>query len=183
MSDERPETEGYQLESMFQLSLRSGLLIGASFVIQAIALLLYNGGVISSILFMAGAIGVPINLYRLGKRYRDNYRGGYVRYLELTNFLTWTFLASLVIAFLAFYISTSILFSDSTFISMMEESIELLTQMSQETDATYQEGLKLLRNITPLQLTWSLIANILVQGFIYIYIISLFIKRQPERIQ
>lgn len=43
MSDERPETEGYQLESMFQLSLRSGLLIGASFVIQAIALLLYNG--------------------------------------------------------------------------------------------------------------------------------------------
>lgn len=77
MSDERPETEGYQLESMFQLSL-SGLLIGTSFVIQAIALLLYNGGVISSILFMAGAIGVPINLYRLGKRYRDNYRGGYV---------------------------------------------------------------------------------------------------------
>ena len=81
-----------------------------------------------------------------------------------------------MVAFLAYFVAFSLLLKDATFIGMMEESLNLLQEMTKDIDG-YQEALSQLRGLTPLRIAWTVVFNMIVQGLLYIYIVSIFIKR------
>lgn len=165
---------------VLQHALAEGLKVGCLFLLQGISLLLYRWGIISSLLFIIGFIGIPILLYRMGVQLRDNSYGGYIKYMQVVSYLSWIYIASLVVAFLSYYVSCYILFNDPNFTAMLEESLEMLQEIAQNNEQ-YAMAIKAIQSITPIQLAWNIILNAFVNGVIYIYIIALFIKRKPEQ--
>ena len=167
---------GTVMQDLREQSWRDGLWLGCCYIAQALALLLYRFGIISTLLFVAGFVAVPVVIYKIGTWYRDLTKGGYARYLEVTGYLSWTYLASLMVAFLAYFVAFSLLLKDATFIGMMEESLSMLQEMTKDIDG-YQEALGQLRGLTPVRIAWTVVFNMIVQGLLYIYIVSIFIKR------
>lgn len=179
MNRQEPEIEkgtGTVMQDLREQSWRDGLWLGCCYIAQALALLLYRFGIISTLLFVAGFVAVPVVIYKVGTRYRDLTKGGYARYLEVTSYLSWTYLASLMVAFLAYFVAFSLLLKDATFIGMMEESLNMLQELTKDIDG-YEEALSQLRGLTPLRIAWTVVFNMIVQGLLYIYIVSIFIKR------
>lgn len=173
------ETKGPGSSGLIQLALSQGLKLGGIFFLQALSLLLYRLGFLSSILFLLGVIAIPIFIYRIGISFRDNYLNGYARYFQVAGYLSWTYLASLIVAFLAFYLSFTILWNDTDFLMLMEESLSVFEELAGQND-TYKASLEVLRNMTSFRLARSLVFNALFNGLIYIYIISIFIKKKPS---
>ncbi|WP_297719073.1 DUF4199 domain-containing protein [uncultured Porphyromonas sp.] len=176
MSEIDREVAVRRVRALREQSLRDGLWLGCCYIAQALALLLYGYGIISTLLFLAGFVAVPVVIYKVGTRYRDFLRGGYARYLEVTSYLSWTYMASLLVAFLAFYVAFSLLLRDATFIAMMEVSLKLFEEMTKDIEG-YKEAMSQMRDLTPLRIAWTVVFNMIVQGLLYIYIVSIFIKR------
>ena len=165
---------------LFQLAMYDGLSLGLLFVAQAGALLLYQLGIFSTLVLVAAIVGVPIALYIKGIRFRDQQMGGTVRYMQIVSYLSWSYMFAVGIGFISYLIATYLLFRDPTFIEMMEQSFALITELAKERGAEYEEAIASIRNITPLRLSGTIAIQTLFNGFIYIYIIGLFIKRSDN---
>lgn len=174
----RKEVEGRKV--FLQLAMYDGLKLGLLFVAQAGALLLYKQGIFSSLLLLAAIVGVPIMLYLLGVGFRDREMGGTIRYMQVVSYLSWAYMTAVGIGFIAYFLVTYILFSNPTFIAMMEQSYELLAEIARQSGAEYEEALATIRNITPLRFAGTIAIQALFNGLIYIYIIGLFIKRSDK---
>lgn len=179
MSEIDRETGKVRMRALREQSWRDGLWLGCCYIAQALALLLYGYGIISTLLFLAGFVAVPVVIYKVGTRYRDLARGGYARYLEVTSYLSWTYMASLLVAFLAYYVAFSLLLRDATFIEMMETSLKMFQEMTKDMEG-YNEAMDQMRDLTPLRIAWTVVFNMIVQGLLYIYIVSIFIKRNQS---
>lgn len=159
------------------LAMQNGLKLSLFFGIQAISMLLFRFGFISSILFLIGFIALPINIVLLGAQYRDQHLGGKIRYFQAVGFLTWSYMFSLIIGAVLFFIVFTIIFNDTNFLSMMDESIlimeELLKNTQQSTDIIHS-----IRMLTPKTMTLQFVISALFFGTIYIYIVGIFIRRK-----
>lgn len=161
----------------FQQTMTDGLQIGQLFVAQAVALLLYRFGIISSVLLLTAIFLVPLMLYQKGTTYRDLHMGGIIGYWEIVKYLSWTYLFAVIIGFVSYFLACYILFSNPEIMEVMEESIALATSIAKHYSISSLDTIESIKNITPLKLTSSIALNSLFNGLIYIYIISLFIKR------
>ena len=166
-----------QRKSFLQLAMYDGLKVGLLFMAQAIALLLYQLGSLSSLLLLASIIGVPVMLYILGVRFRDHQMGGSIRYIHIVSYLSWTYIFAIGIGFLSYFIATTLLFKDPTFVETMEKSFEIVTEIVQQNMAQDGEAMASLRNITPVRVSGAIAMQALFNGLIYIYIIGLVIKK------
>ena len=157
--------------------MQDGLQIGLLFVLQALSLLLYKWGLISTLIALCTLIGVPVRLYQLGKRYRDEYLDGEASYLQVVSHLSLTYLFSLILGMVAFYFALTFLARDMQFLSMLEESFQevesMLREMGQKVDT-----LEVLKDLTPRTLTIQICSNACITGLLYIYFIALFIRRK-----
>lgn len=162
--------------SFSQMAMRDGLKIGMFFILQCVAMLLYQLGIFASLLFIASIIAVPIIIYRIGVKLRDEHRGGYIRYMQAVGYLSWSYTFAMIVAFLGFYLTSRQLFSDPIFTSMMEDSLELFKELSKQSGSDSTEALSALSSITPLRFAGTMTMNALFNGLIYIYIIGLFLK-------
>lgn len=157
--------------------MQSGMIVGLFFVLQAISFLLYKQGIISSLLLIGGLIMVPVSLVLTAIKYRDRHLGGKMRYMEGVGYMMWTYLFALILAIVAFYISTRVLLNSPDFVALLEQSIEIAEQMMEGTEnaGLLSEGMS---SLTPQSFTLSFLSSSLFFGLIFIYIAGLFIKRR-----
>ena len=160
--------------------LYDGLKVGAFFALQALSLLLYRWGLFSTLLLIIGFVAVPVLLYRLTVQMREKTLEGYIRYMQAVSYMSWVYMASLVVAFLCFYFVSYLLFNDPVFISQVEQALELLQSMSAQGKEISAAMMEVMRGVTPIQMAGNIILNAFVNGMIYIYIVCLFIKRRAQ---
>lgn len=161
------------------LAMKNGLKIGVIFVVQAISMLLYRWGIISSLLFLMAFAAVPIYLVILGNQFRDNQLGGQIRYFQAVGFLSWSYIFSLILGAIAFYFAFNILFRDLNFLNQFEENISLLEELLAGREGS-EEIIASARNLTPWLMTSQFVVSALFFGVIYIYIVGIFIRRSNK---
>lgn len=173
-----PDPQPYKsvLAKYMTLAMQNGLKLGGLFALQAVSMLLYKFGIISSLLFLGAFIAVPIYLVILGNQFRDNQLGGQIRYTQAVGYLSWSYLFSLIVAAIVFFVAFTILFNDVYFLNMMEENIITLENILADTP-NGDEMMASIRNLTPRSVTIQTIVSALFFGVIYIYIVGIFIKR------
>lgn len=163
---------------MSQIAMRNGLRLGLLFVLLALSLLMYQWGILAVGLFLSVGIAIPIFIVVLGIQYRDKYLGGYASYVQLVAYLSWVYLLSMILLFLSHYFTFRVLFSDPTFVGMMEQSAEMVEQILQN-----NADIETLRTsydlMTPLRVATNITTSALFFGIIYVYIIALFIRKKP----
>lgn len=174
---EKKQKNNSALNLHMNLAMQNGLKLSALFGIQALSMLLYRFGFISSLLFIFGFVAVPVYIVLLGNQYRDKYLSGRIRYFQAVGFLTWCYLFSLIIATVIFFVVFTILFRDSYFLNMMDESILVMEDILQNSQKS-TEIINSIRMLTPKSMTFQFAISALFFGTIYIYIVGIFIRRK-----
>lgn len=167
--------------SLMSISMQDGLQVGLLFVLQALSLLLYQWGIISTLIALVAFVGVPIRLYQLGKQYRDGHLGGVASYLQVVSHLSLTYIFGLILGTVAFYFSLAFLARDPHFLEMMETSFAQMEVMLRDMGQDVAQ-MDILRSLTPKTLTLQISTNAFITGLLYIYFIALFIRRRVAQV-
>lgn len=162
--------------ALLQSAMRSGVEVGMFFLLQAASFLLYRWGLLSSLLFLVGFVMVPVMLVVVTLRHKRRQNQRTMRYMEAVGYMMWSYLFALIIATLSFYISSHLLLHDPAFIELLEQSMEILSQVTQD-DATTGAMREQLMGITPRSFTISSISSALFFGLIFIYLSAIFVRR------
>ena len=172
---ERPRS-GTNFNDYFNSAMRSALVVGVGFVLQALAVLTFQWGFISSLLYILGLVLVPILLYITGKRYFNTRVTGPIPYLSAAAYLFWTFLLSLIIAALVYYIAFYFMLRNPAITEALSQSIEMLGSVIED-DAMRTQLADSYAQMTPKSMTLSTCSTFFFFGTVYVYIIAIFLRR------
>lgn len=159
--------------------MKNGLKLGTLFVIQASAMLLYRQGAVSSLIFLISFIAIPIYHAVLGIRYREKNLGGFISYRHAVGYLLAIYIFALILGTIAYIVIFYILFNDPYFIEMMEQSVVMMEEILGDS----AKGIDLaeeMRGLTPKLIASQYMTTALFFGIIYIYIISIFIRKSKK---
>ena len=160
----------------FNSAMRSALVVGVGFLLQALAVLTFQWGFVSSLLYLVGLVLVPILLYITGKRYFDTQVTGPIPYLSAAAYLFWTFLLSLIIAALVYYIAFYFMFRNPAITEALSQSMEMIGSMMED-DAMRTQLADSYAQMTPKSMTLSTCSTFFFFGTVYVYIIAIFLRR------
>lgn len=174
-----PEMNGGRtnFNEYFNSAMRSALVVGSGFLLQALAIFLFEWGLISTMLYFIGLVAVPVLLYTTAKKYFDTQVTGAVPYLSAAAYLFWTFLLSLIIAALAYYGAFYAMFRNPAVLDAMSQSLEALKGMATD-KAMLDQMNETYSTMTPKSMTLSTCSTFFFLGIVYVYIIALFLRRK-----
>ena len=160
----------------FNSAMRSALVVGTGFVLQALSIMLFQLGLISTFLYFLGLAAVPVLLYTTAKRFFRTQVVGPVPYLSAAAYLFWTFLLSLIIAALAYYTAFYVMFRNPVVMDAMAQSME--TMKGLVTDKAMMDQItEAYSMMTPKSMTLSTCGTFFFFGTVYVYLVALFLRR------
>lgn len=173
-----PSDEGgrFAFGDYFNSAMRSALVVGIGFVLQALAITLFQWGLISTFLYFLGLVAVPVLLYTTAKKFFGTQVTGPVPYLSAAAYLFWTFLLSLIIAALVYYMAFYIMFRNPAVMDSLAQSMEAMKSFVTD-KAMLDRMTEAYSTMTPKSMTLSTCSTFFFFGTVYVYIIALFLRR------
>ena len=163
-------------QSFLQAMMWSGLLVGMGFVAQAVGMLFYRQPRFSTLFLTGGLVLIPVLLTQELRKYRLIVFGNRLSYSRCVTVMGVIYLFALIVATLAYLLVFTYLFRDPTFLAYIDQSIEVAGQMV-DSEADGEVLLKSYQGITPALMTRGVISLSFTLGMLYIFIASIFLRR------
>ena len=175
-SEVPPQGGDFAPGDYFNSAMRSALFVGIGFVLQALALVFWRLGLLSSLLYLVGLILVPVLLFVRAKNHFEVEAPGPVPYLTASAYLFWTLMLSLIIAALVLYGAFYLLLHDPAFLETLEQT---MTQMEAlVADKEMAESLReAFAGMTPKSMTLNTTGSYFFFGTVYVYIAAIFLRK------
>lgn len=162
--------------SFLQAMMWSGLLVGMGFVAQAVGMLFYSQPLFSTLFLTGGLVLIPVLLSQELRKYRLIVFCNRLSYSRCVTVMGVIYLFALIVATLAYLLVFTYLFRDPTFLAYMDRSIDVAGQMM-GSEADREMLLKSYQGITPALMTRGVISLSFTLGTLYIFIASIFLRR------
>ena len=157
--------------------MRGALVVSIGFVLQALGIVTFQWGLLSTLISFVGLVAVPVLLYMVPKRYFDTRVSGPIPYLSAAAFTFWTFILSLIVAALVYYMAYYYVLYYTEMPMLLKESMEQIAALVNDKQAA-KEMMDGFSQMTPKSMTLSTCSTFFFLGTIYVYFIAIFLRRK-----